>query len=252
MAEPKKNGTKLGKFNLIPLLRCRIRILQCFFGLISQRSYSFFRVICVVTFTHGASPTTTPLRRRRGARFEEGPDWKGLSFAIISLSHIYIYYTIHILYHSYIILSYLTPIVICHILYHFYLNMILFCSKKTISICLHLYFCSPWRSIWYLFVSSPPLMEGTPKSPIFPTALRHWTIHRHPPFEVIGPKSRLNGPQRSAVLPGVLVAWLVASPIFVERGRDGKHKGKNSVFMCFLCMAENSSAKNFDGIFCWK
>lgn len=120
---PKKNGTKLGKFNLIPLLRCRIRILQCFFGLISQRSYSFFRVICVVTFTHGASPTTTPLRRRRGARFEEGPDWKGLSFAIISLSHIYIYiipftsYIIHILYYlilhpsSYVI-SYITSILI--------------------------------------------------------------------------------------------------------------------------------------------
>ena len=290
LAEPQKNGTKLGKFKLIPLLRCRITILQFFWGT-DLPATSFFRVICVVTFTHRESPATTPLRRRcwcpfwGGARLEGAVICYHIIISYIYLLYIYIYiipftsYIIHtyiifvyiilyytvlyhiiwyynilyhiILYHIilycivlyhiilYYIISYhitlsYTHHLICHILYNSYLNMILLCSKKSISICLHLCFCLPWRSIWYLFVSSPPLMNGrNEESPIFPTALRHWTIHRHPPFEVIGPKSRLNGPQRSAVLPAVLVAWLLGwlHPLFfVERGREGKH-GK-IVFFC--------------------
>lgn len=49
---------------------------------------------------------------------------------------------------------------------------------------------------------------------------------------------------RSARCVGCLVAWLVASPIFCGKGKR-RETWKDSVF---LCLVENSSAKNFHGI----
>ena len=122
-----------------------------------------------------------PLRRRRYCPFWGWARLKGAVIwyhIIISCIYIcisclmpFISYIIHILNHSYFIsfISY-THHLICHILYHSYLKKILYCSKKSISICLYLCFCLPWRSIC-VFSTLNGRNEKIPNVPNGPEAL---------------------------------------------------------------------------------
>ena len=155
LAEPQKNGTKLGKFKLIPLLRCRITILQFFWGT-DLPATSFFRVICVVTFTHRESPATTPLRRRCWCPFWGGARLKGAVICYhIIISYIYllyIYYTIHILHHSYVYYISLYYIILYCIISHY---MILYhiIAYHIISYYIVLYCIVLYHIILYYIIS---------------------------------------------------------------------------------------------------
>ncbi len=107
--------------------------------------------------------------------------------------------------------------------------MIFYCNKNTISIIFNMFISA---CLFALKIYLCLLVFGP---------LRRWTIHKHPPFEVTGPRSRPDGPQRS-----VLVAWLVASPIFCFF--SGRKERETVEKCCFVCFWGELWAKMLDGI----